>query len=283
MLNLLIVCLTGVLFLIIPSVSIDYLMNGTQSGKTFVFLYGITGIGALSFIQFIFQKNYRYLKISYLDILLFVWVVYIFANGFIQEIPFSLRILELAGLVVLYAVLRQIQLKYYPFLFLALMLGGLFQAVYGNMQLWGYYPSHHGLYKMTGSFFNPGPYAGYLAGILPVALGAYLLKIKFLSTKQEKAIFHQIDKIKIIISQLIRKGIKYFPEHTNSPKDSLAEKHQTKPDQHAFVKVLFYCNYCCNNIGYTCFPLKGILAGNYFFCWIFVYIKIQICFTWFIS
>ncbi|MEI8204443.1 MAG: O-antigen ligase family protein, partial [Bacteroidota bacterium] len=45
--------------------------------------------------------------------------------------------------------------------------------VYGNLQLWGYYPSHHGLFKMTGSFFNPGPYAGYLAAVFPIALGFY--------------------------------------------------------------------------------------------------------------
>ncbi|HYX06371.1 MAG TPA: hypothetical protein VE912_06515, partial [Bacteroidales bacterium] len=57
---------------------------------------------------------------------------------------------------------------------LALIAGGLVQAVYGNLQLWGYYPSHHGLYKLTGSFFNPGPYAGYLASVFPAALGFWL-------------------------------------------------------------------------------------------------------------
>jgi O-antigen polymerase len=40
--------------------------------------------------------------------------------------------------------------------------------------LWGYFTSNHGLFKMTGSFFNPGPFAGYLAAVFPVSLGFYL-------------------------------------------------------------------------------------------------------------
>jgi O-antigen ligase len=58
-------------------------------------------------------------------------------------------------------------------LLLAICVSGAVQALYGNLQLWGYYPSHHGLFKMTGSFFNPGPYAGFLGAVLPVAVGLY--------------------------------------------------------------------------------------------------------------
>ncbi|MGV8139597.1 MAG: O-antigen ligase family protein [Mangrovibacterium sp.] len=42
----------------------------------------------------------------------------------------------------------------------------------------GIYASHHSLFKMSGSFFNPGPYAGYLACIFPAALGFYLFRIR---------------------------------------------------------------------------------------------------------
>ena len=38
--------------------------------------------------------------------------------------------------------------------------------------------SNHSLFRLTGSFFNPGPYSGYLAITLPVALGILLEQSK---------------------------------------------------------------------------------------------------------
>lgn len=57
------------------------------------------------------------------------------------------------------------------------MLGGI-EAVRGLGQLYGFAASHHSLYAMTGSFFNPGPYSGYLAMVLPVCLHQWLIKRK---------------------------------------------------------------------------------------------------------
>jgi uncharacterized protein (UPF0333 family) len=54
---------------------------------------------------------------------------------------------------------------------LAFIITGLVEAVWGLMQLYGFTSSQHGLFKTTGSFFNPGPYAGWLAMVFPVALG----------------------------------------------------------------------------------------------------------------
>ena len=219
------------MFLVIPSVSYDQWMNETQSTKTFIFLYGVIGIGVLAFIRFIFQKSHWNLKINFLDVLLSVWVLYTVINGFFHAIPFSLRILDLAGLTILYIILRQIQQKYYLFLFLALVLGGLIQAVYGNLQLWGFYPSHHGLFKMTGSFFNPGPYAGYLAGVFSVALGAYLFNIRILSSGQVKSINRKIHNIKSEIIRFLSKDSSYFSNYINRPEEPLAEKQQVKSGQ----------------------------------------------------
>ena len=41
---------------------------------------------------------------------------------------------------------------------------------WGLLQLYGFYSSNHFLYRITGPFFNPGPYSGYLAMLLPVCL-----------------------------------------------------------------------------------------------------------------
>jgi len=56
-----------------------------------------------------------------------------------------------------------------------LMITGLVEAVWGLRQLYGYSFSQNSLYRLTGSFFNPGPYAGYLAVVLPMAF-YYLLR-----------------------------------------------------------------------------------------------------------
>lgn len=56
----------------------------------------------------------------------------------------------------------------------ALILCGGIEAVWGFCQLYGWSVSHHSLYALTGSFYNPGPYSGYLAMILPLCLSEWL-------------------------------------------------------------------------------------------------------------
>lgn len=57
----------------------------------------------------------------------------------------------------------------------ALIFWGSMEAIRGVCQLYGFISSGHSLYAMTGSFFNPGPYSGYLAMVLPVCLHQYLI------------------------------------------------------------------------------------------------------------
>jgi hypothetical protein len=52
---------------------------------------------------------------------------------------------------------------------------GLAESFWGLQQLYGFEYSHHARFKLTGTFFNPGPYACYLAVVLPAAFG-YLLR-----------------------------------------------------------------------------------------------------------
>jgi len=76
-------------------------------------------------------------------------------------------------LVVLYLFFRMVLRanKFSAFyLHLVLLITALVQALWGMAQLYGYLPSQHHLFLLTGSFFNPGPYAGYLAMLSPLAL-----------------------------------------------------------------------------------------------------------------
>ena len=50
---------------------------------------------------------------------------------------------------------------------------GAFQLFIGFRQFFGWAASHHSLYAVTGTFFNPGPYAILLAVVLAMALGVY--------------------------------------------------------------------------------------------------------------
>lgn len=51
---------------------------------------------------------------------------------------------------------------------------GAVEAIWGLRQLYGFSVSGHPYYALTGSFFNPGPYAGYLVIVLPICLHQYL-------------------------------------------------------------------------------------------------------------
>ena len=47
-------------------------------------------------------------------------------------------------------------------------------ALWGLLQLHGYMKSYNNLFAISGSFFNPGPYAGFLACGVPLALHSVL-------------------------------------------------------------------------------------------------------------
>lgn len=53
-----------------------------------------------------------------------------------------------------------------------ILLGG-WEAVIGLRQIYGLSYSNHSLFTLTGTFFNPGPYSGYLALVFPICLNEY--------------------------------------------------------------------------------------------------------------
>ncbi|MDD4191799.1 MAG: O-antigen ligase family protein [Mangrovibacterium sp.] len=220
--------LIGAALLLLPSVSVDSLMNGTQSGKTIVFLYLMIGTGGILGLRLILSPAGRVIRISLVDLALSLWVVYLILNSFAKHVPVSLRFIEFHGLVLFYIASRQINLSYRTLLFMALMLGGGIQALYGNLQLWGFYASHHSLFKMSGSFFNPGPYAGYLACIFPAALGFYLFRIRPDFPACESSLIK--DRLRVIqktfLSSLIQKVSSLFwgGKQTEEPEQNKQER-----------------------------------------------------------
>lgn len=78
-----------------------------------------------------------------------------------------------------------------------LILCGIVEAVEGLRQLYGFSASGHYRYALTGSFFNPGPYAGYLAMALPLCLHLYLC------TYKEKTVIRKLARGVVIITGIL--------------------------------------------------------------------------------
>ena len=51
-----------------------------------------------------------------------------------------------------------------------LILCGMVEALWGIGQIYGYLSVKHAMFPLTGSFYNPGPYGGFLAMAFPVCL-----------------------------------------------------------------------------------------------------------------
>jgi len=195
------------LLMILPQIiSIQY-PNATITSKFIVFIFAcliITGI----FIISVFGSKTKTLYVSKLDIILITFLAYISLNRYIIQphVGFSIRYLEVLGLGVIYLVLRNVLSKSYTWLLLAIVISGIAQAVYGNLQLLDYYPSNHSGFKLTGSFFNQGPYAGFLTAVWPLSLGLYLFKEN--SIKQVQS---QIHGTSGLINKIIIYALNYIP------------------------------------------------------------------------
>lgn len=154
----------------------DTLANGVVSAKYFWF-YVAMGVTALISLV-VYGCRRVELKIYPVDFLPVLFTGFVLAiNYFVFSSAITTKWILLLQLLLLFFYLRvALQDKllrfYVPIFF---VFTGLAEAVWGLMQLYDFTPSNHNLFKLTGSFFNPGPYSGYLAIVAPVAL-YYLLK-----------------------------------------------------------------------------------------------------------
>ncbi len=119
------------------------------------------------------------LKLSVIDILALVWMSYAFLNALFSPVSHSKdALIPLTTTFVLYAILR-LALPQDKSLDKTLVAGiavfGLYECVIGLLQLYGLERSNHAVFRITGTFFNPGPYSIYVATMLAVCL-AYCYK-----------------------------------------------------------------------------------------------------------
>lgn len=86
-------------------------------------------------------------------------------------------------------------------------LGGI-EAIWGLRQIYGLAVSNHSLYALTGSFYNPGPYSGYLAMIFPLCLYEWLnLREKMERTWIEQGEYYMALGVMLLILCVLPAGM----------------------------------------------------------------------------
>ncbi len=143
----------------------------------------LCGIGVACFAW----KGFRF---HYLDGLVFLFGGYLVGRNWLCGEPVVYRVELILLLFLLYFILRVLFSLYDGALKVVLLtfIGAVgVECIWGAGQLYGGVASGHALYRLTGSFFNPGPYAGFLAMGLPVALAFFLVRrenVRFSGGKQ---------------------------------------------------------------------------------------------------
>lgn len=171
-----ILVMLGSIFLLLPSVYSHHFIDPTQTTKFIFFSYAIIIAAVLLVCYTLYAGSQLSISLSVIDVLLLVLLVYIVINRYyIHPVHgFSMRFMELIGLSICYVVLRRLPATIYPYLLLAIIAGGFLQVLNGVLQLTGILDSRNTYFPVTGNFFNPGGYAGYMMLVAVASLGVYL-------------------------------------------------------------------------------------------------------------
>ena len=150
------------------------LEDPNRIGKIIFFLWMFGPIVLVLIISLLAQGKTYLSTISVFSVL---FMIYIFINGKNSGIWNNEKFLYFAGcLVVLLSIShlvahqKQFTLNAIPVLTFSLIFTGLYEALYGLLQLYDMKSSFHANFKVTGTFFNPAPYSGYLVAVFPFAL-----------------------------------------------------------------------------------------------------------------
>lgn len=193
--------------LLTAAVSNSELPDGVFVFKEISFLIS-TGALLLAclFKPFGYKNKDRFL-INYIDLFIITYFIYVMVNSYLKTdyIPASLQrtIISLALLTIYFIVKDLIAKK----LLSIKMIVGLFcslaflQMVIGMMQQFGFVKSHHHDFSITGGFFNPAPYAIYLASLVAflIPVLVYFIKCKLNSLYTYIIIFIIFNSLLLII------------------------------------------------------------------------------------
>jgi tetratricopeptide (TPR) repeat protein len=192
--------------------------NGIVSGKYFWF-YASMALLTFFTIPITIVKRKERFDFVLPDLLLLLFCCAAVGITFCQTGRFTTKCLLLVFLLFFYFYLRIFfsykskRIRYLLVMFF--IFTGLLETIWGLRQLYGFIGSQHTLFKITGSFFNPGPYSGWLAMVFPMAL--WYAIIGFIKkTPTEKLNFRKINIrhifvfIKVILPTWIKVMISFI-------------------------------------------------------------------------
>jgi O-antigen polymerase len=181
----------------------DKMLNTTADGQLFFYLYTALIISFLIALNLYAKKSFEY-NISLIDVLFTAIIILLILD---DEIVYSNLInttrIEILVYFIFYIAFRLVKDNYINLLFTALLVAGICQAIFGNLQLYGFFNSYNGDFKMTGTFFNPGPFAGYLIIIFPIAVGFFLFKKNLFFNVKNKFLYEIISTIALLTILLV--------------------------------------------------------------------------------
>lgn len=171
-----------VLFLIVfPSLTFDSLWNSAESSR--LVLLGV--FCCVASVAILYIKGFEF-KVNIID----VFVAFIFLYLLYMNISSnSFRILDIYQLFLLlffYAIVRNISKGQQTKILLSCLIGGIIQIFFCYSQILKISESYNSNFLISGTFFNPGPLAGYLATLLSFALIYYLKTQRMLKLSRKK-------------------------------------------------------------------------------------------------
>ena len=212
MIRNLIYCVLISLVLFTPFMYSDELYNGTISAKQ-IWFYGSMGLLILGFaLENLFTRKRLPSRLNSVDISLLVFYSYFFIRACYTPytpILYNQKFLNYSLLILFYFIVKHACCRItvsrnnlfsgenYPVIvtiMLVLMLTGLVEAIWGLLQLYGVTRSFHSGFKITGTFFNPAPYALHLAAIFPISLTVLMKNERIKELRNEGTIKNEGNK-----------------------------------------------------------------------------------------
>ena len=157
------------LFILLLPVQVwDDAVLPTQTGKI-LFAAWIFPVFAMLAVNVLRSR----LSFSRTDIILAIGDFYLLLHGiFIVQVNFhSFGIVQALILPIIYIIVRTLKSKYIRWVIIALLIALITQIAWGILQNLSVLDSFHRNFEITGSFFNPAPFSGFLVAILCLVIG----------------------------------------------------------------------------------------------------------------
>jgi O-antigen ligase len=192
--------------LLTPFIYSGELYNGVISAKQIWFYAAMVLLFTTIGLHWLLTKRPLQIALNSVDLALLLFYCYLTIRAFTTPylpILYNTRFINYSLCVVLYFIIKNwlaneekgrkkteglneasgsiTHSSLYFFIEYFLILTGLGQAIWGLLQFYGILPSFNNNFKITGTFWNPAPYALYLAVIFPMALRTF-----FFSTDTDK-------------------------------------------------------------------------------------------------